>query len=81
MLNLIFTDRKSFSDCFQVEGKPGVVEVILALLVVVEVVEKVVVVVVVVAAVVVVVVVREEVRTRSRSRRITSGGSHNLLER
>ena len=75
MLNLIFTDRKSFSDCFQVEGKPGVVEVILALLVVVEVVEKVVVV------VVVVVVVREEVRTRSRSRRITSGGSHNLLER
>ena len=73
MLNLIFTDRKSFSDCFQVEGKPGVVEVILALLVVVEVVEKVV--------VVVVVVVREEVRTRSRSRRITSGGSHNLLER
>ena len=72
MLNLIFTDRKSFSDCFQVEGKPGVVEVILALLVVVEVVEKV---------VVVVVVVREEVRTRSRSRRITSGGSHNLLER
>ena len=70
MLNLIFTDRKSFSDCFQVEGKPGVVEVILALLVVVEVVEK-----------VVVVVVREEVRTRSRSRRITSGGSHNLLER
>ena len=74
MLNLIFTDRKSFSDCFQVEGKPGVVEVILALLVVVEVVEKVVV-------AVVVVVVREEVRTRSRSRRITSGGSHNLLER
>ena len=74
MLNLIFADRKSFSDCFQVEGKPGVVEVILALLVVVEVVEKVVV-------VVVVVVVREEVRTRSRSRRITSGGSHNLLER
>ena len=71
MLNLIFTDRKSFSDCFQVEGKPGVVGVILALLVLV----------LVVVVVVVVVVVREEVRTRSRSRRSTSGGSHNLIER
>ena len=70
MLNLILADRKSFSDCFQVEGKPGVVGVILALLVLV-----------LVVVVVVVVVVREEVRTRSRSRRSTSGGSQNLLER
>ena len=69
---MIFSWRKSFSDCFQVEKQTEVVEVILALPVPV---------VVVVGVVVVVVVVREEVRTRSRSRRITSGGSHNLLER
>ena len=64
MLNLIFTDRKSFSECFQVEGKQGVVGVILALIVLVLVVVVVVVVEVEVVVVVVVVVVREEVRNR-----------------